>query len=370
MNETLSIFILIIIGICTQFLVSWAGSVLHSIGSEETKYAVFTFNDDRYEPMTTNILMNVCIPNVVMIFIFMIARKFDFSYINKNLIISTISFFVWRMIWICLFLRRKEMYNWLYELSMAVAGIGLSYFLTLFFFTTEQTVFISASELREELWFVIIVVLYKFFKMILDKKVTQNDILTKNQMINYIRHKFNVFYNKYGNLLDIDKDNRYVCILLFAVMIFEDYNRGPIIRKLERLALTLHLKNKATIGIMQFPTEKNISDEKSIISFYDWVLLKVDNEKQFHGNDMFINNIVWQYNNDTRYGESVAYIYNRLYEYIDEVPKLRNDFCLREKIEYMPIKNNLENLAKLVDADVIPKDIFNEIRDKLSPYMN
>lgn len=66
-----SIFGLIVFAIVSQHIVSWAGSILSSIASEETNYAVFTFSDDRYLPMTTNILMNVCIPNVFMIFIFM-----------------------------------------------------------------------------------------------------------------------------------------------------------------------------------------------------------------------------------------------------------------------------------------------------------
>lgn len=364
MNEVLSILGLIVIGIFTQLFVSWAGSILHSIGTEETNYAVFTFRDDRHEPMTTNILMNVCIPNVIIVFVFILAKTYDLYYVNKYLGISVVSFFVWRMLWICVFLRRKEMYNWIYELGMALAGIALYYFIQLFFFTTEESVFISALELREELWLAIFVVLYKFFKMILDKKVKQDDVLSKGQITDYIRRKFNRFYKKFNNLLTINADNRYMCIFLYAVMIFEDYNRGPIVRKLERILLKLGLKRKATIGIMQFPTDENISDKESIIKFYQWLDNEIGGE-EFIGDTMSINVLAWQYNNDTAYGQSVAYIYNRLYEYIDEVPKLRTDFCLRDETEESLFRNKVRMLKIMFEEGVISEEEFEKEKSNL-----
>ena len=150
MSEISSIILLMILAVVTQYVVSWAGSVLHSIGNPEISYAVFTFNDDRYMPMTTNILMNVCIPNVILVFIFMFARTYDLVCLEKHLLGYVIFFFVWRMVMIHILLGRKELYSWLYEMGMAIAGIILAYFLINYFFMTEETVFIKASELREE----------------------------------------------------------------------------------------------------------------------------------------------------------------------------------------------------------------------------
>lgn len=334
MNAVISIFALIVIGIITQFVVSWAGSVLHSIGTEETKYAVFTFRNDQHNPMTTNILMNICIPNVNMVFVFMISKTYNLYYMNKYLIICVFSFYIWRMIWICIFLRRKELYNGIYEFGMAAVGIALAYFLIHFFFATEKTVFISASELREELWFAIIIVLYKFIKLILDKKVKQDNILTQGQITNYIRRKFESFYKKFDHLLEIDINNRYMCIFLYAVMIFEDYNRGPMWRSIERFMLKTGIKKKATLGIMQIRTQKDITDEESVIEFYKRLENKrIDWNKNFNDIEILINDLAWEYNNDSSYVISVEYIYRRLYDYIDEVPRLRCDFHLRDEFE-------------------------------------
>lgn len=123
MNIIITFIILFVLAAITHHLVAWAGSVLHSVANEETLYAVFTFRDDRNQPMTTNILMNVCIPNVFMLFIFMIATKLQLYNMQKYLIWYVVLFYLYRSFLICVILRRKEMYSFLYEFCMAVAGV-------------------------------------------------------------------------------------------------------------------------------------------------------------------------------------------------------------------------------------------------------
>lgn len=328
-NEVFSIWILIILAIITQHMVSWAGSILHEVGNEERAYAVFTFRDDRNMPMTTNILMNVCMPNVCMIFIFMSARKFRLYNIEKNLLCYIIAFFVYRLILICFILRRREMYSAIYEISMAVCAILLAVFIIRFFLSKEDTVFITAYELREELWIAIFVVLYQFFKQILDKKVLQNNVLTKGQISRYIIHKFQKFYGRYNHLLAITPRNRYSCIFLYSIMIFEDYNRGPAARIFERLKTCFGAT--ATTGIMQIQAKDSLSDEESIILFYQW--LENEESDEIPNDEETVRSLAWKYNNDDAYAQSVVYIFDCLLEYIDAVPKYRSAFCLREQYE-------------------------------------
>lgn len=329
MDQWLSVFGLIILAIVTQHIVSWAGSMLSSIGSEESNYAVFTFSDDRRMSMTTNILMNICIPNVFMVFIFMLADKYEYFYVKEFIIFYVVSFFVYRLILICLILRRKEMYSPKYEFGMALAGIGLAFFLKNYFFTKEKVLFIQAYELREELWFAIIIVLFQFLKQIFDKKVKQDDVLTKGQISQYIIHKFVVFYEKFHELFDVNRENRDICVFTYAVMIFEDYNRGPLVRKIERLK-TKRGKS-ATVGIMQVRSDEPLSDEDSILQFYEWAWNNTALcDRQLQGDEMQVNSLAWEHNNDTSYAQSVAYIFNCLCEYIDKVPKYRKAFHFRE----------------------------------------
>ena len=67
-------------------------------------------------------------------------------------------------------------------------------------------------------------------------KVKQDDVLTEQQLCKYIEKKFKKLYEKYGYLLNINSQNSYLCITLFVIMIFENFNRGvsnKIIRKNE-----------------------------------------------------------------------------------------------------------------------------------------
>ena len=356
MNEMISILLLFILAVATQYMVSWAGSVLHSIGNEETSYAVFTFSDDRYMPMTTNVLMNVCVPNVILVFIFMIAKTYELIYIEKFLLGYVLFFFVWRMILICVILRRKELYSWPYEIGMACAGVILAYFLITFFFATEETVFLKASELREELWIAIVFVLYNFLKQILDKKLIQNKVLTEGQITRYIIRKFNLFHEKYNYLLEINKENKNKCIFLYAVMIFEDYNRGLLIRKVEKIKFSI--KKKATLGIMQFPTEKLLSDEESIVRFYEWLETVLEGNDLRDTDGMQINQLAWEYNNDDRYAKSVAYIYNKLYEYIDDVPRFRKEFCMRENSREEIFCNRVRKLKIMYEEGLLSEEEY------------
>lgn len=325
-QDTAYFTLLIVLAILTQHLVSWAGSVLNSVASEEYHYAVFTFKDDRNLPMTTNILMNVCIPNVFMVFLFMASKKLGIEGAEHRLYLYVVAFYVYRMFLICVLLRRKEMYHWPYELAMAAAGSLLALWLCRSFFVTEKTVFLEISELREELWIAILLVLYQFVKLILDKKVTQNTVLTKGQITRYITRKFDRFFQRYGELLEITAQNRYLCVFLFAVMIFEDYNRGPIVRRIERIKA--RFCKQTTTGIMQMRGDDGpLSDQESVLLFYRWLEQSgVDNA---HLDSDEVHDLAWQYNNDDDYANSVAYIYEKLCEYIDEVPRYRKCFFFR-----------------------------------------
>ena len=84
-------------------------------------------------------------------------------------------------------------------------------------------------------------------------KVKQDDVLTEQQLCKYIEKKFKKLYEKYGYLLNINSQNSYLCITLFAIMIFENFNRGSVIRLFEKMKV--RTGHEATIGIMQIKSK-------------------------------------------------------------------------------------------------------------------
>ena len=70
------VLVLLLIGIVTVHFVSWVGSVLHSVpNGGESNYAVFTFRSDQNKAMSTNMLMNILVPNVCLIFTYIFTQK-------------------------------------------------------------------------------------------------------------------------------------------------------------------------------------------------------------------------------------------------------------------------------------------------------
>ena len=71
------IILLFMLAVLTHVCVSWAGSNLHEVGNVESKYALFTFSDDRHEKMSVNILLNILVPNVIMLILAVCFKKLN-----------------------------------------------------------------------------------------------------------------------------------------------------------------------------------------------------------------------------------------------------------------------------------------------------
>lgn len=306
-----------ILAIITHYFIAWVGGHLNTAGGIlNWKYAEFTFSSDRDASMTTNILMNIFIPNVVMVFVYAGTTYLKWYDIQPVIWSFVAFYYFYRMLLICVLLRRKELYNTKYEVLVALSGSILAYLLSTQFLNKAETIFISADELREELWFAIIIVIYGFVKSILDDRVKQDDILTSKNIEKYIIDKFNKFYAKYSKCISREKGDSEKIILLFAIMIYEDYNRGPEKRFVENIKVRLGFKT--SVGIMQVRSDRRLSNEESVKEAYKIIsdfVSELDREDWQYG---FARNIAMKYNPDEKYADSVAYIYDTLVDSISE----------------------------------------------------
>ena len=72
------IMLMFILAVITHKIVS-ISSYLHEIGKVQEPYAVFTFSDNRYSSMTTNILINIFISSVNIKYDFVVYRSYSFG---------------------------------------------------------------------------------------------------------------------------------------------------------------------------------------------------------------------------------------------------------------------------------------------------
>lgn len=337
MPERYIFLILLFVGAAiTMHLVSWVGSVLHSVpNGAGSSYAVFTFRGDQNKAMSTNIFMNILIPNVCFIFIYMILYNTGAACRYDDLIFYVIFYYVYRILLICFVLKRRELLNIWYELFCGTVGSLIAYFLANYFLVKPQEVFIEVQELVNEFWLLVILIVYRFVVLLLDKVFCQKNVVSQNMLDKYIRNKFRYFYHKYKAVIKVTREEKILWILLFSIMIFENYNRGGIKRKLERIKI--FFGRSATVGIMQIRSTENLTDEESIVKAYEKLKNEIMAEDLAAGVDwddeMQIEYYAYQYNPSEDYSKSVSYIYQCLRAYLAEHSEFCKVFHLKESAE-------------------------------------
>lgn len=150
-------------------------------------------------------------------------------------------------------------------------------------------------------------------------------------------------------------ENRYLYIFTFAVMIMEDFNRVPIVRLAENF-MTL-LRKESTVGIMQVKSRVPLYDRETILLYIKWVKDNSEDECDIsNGDEEAIRNLAWKNNNQDGYAKSVLYIYSCLHDYIDEIPKYRYAFHLRDTVNNSDsyksderIKGQMEVIQWMID---------------------
>lgn len=332
MCELLQIVTIYLAASLLHYLMAGIGSLWNDIAlSGQSKYAVFTFRKDVDMPMTKNILMNILGPNIVLVIYYGLLFKAGYINYAQKLWLFVPFYFLFRVVLICVILRRKELFNVKYEATIVFFSMLIELVLWKSFINSDENVFIGISELRNEVWLLIFVAMYKFVEMLIEKSVCQKNIVTADMMKRYVVKKFNEFFDKYSECLTIDYDNRNVCILLFAIMIFENYNRGRFLRTLENIKVSIG--KSATVGIMQVKSNRILTNEESIIVAYNLLENEIFQEDKQIDDEMQIRDYAFEYNPDEDYARSVSFVYQLLKEYLEESPKYRKLFYLDVKIE-------------------------------------
>jgi hypothetical protein len=140
------------------------------------------------------------------------------------------------------------------------------------FITDIGTLLPDFQEIKNEIWLLIIIFLYQVGNS--HRTATmQSDFQPRGleylpELIprkrRYILRNFYKYKEKYSFIIDpIIKENFQVGILIYSILIFENFNRPYLIRKLENLKFTI-TKKSGTFGIMQVLSNKPLTDPDSI----------------------------------------------------------------------------------------------------------
>ena len=122
---------------------------------------------------------------------------------------------------------------------------------------------------------------------------------------NYIRRTYSKFKSRFSDLTR--ELNKYQSRTIYAIMIYEDFNRSGIDRALERI-VGRFVKGPMTTGIMQVSSNKLLTDEESVAIVAEKLTLTTSNDYNEHYNQTLYN-FASNYNpGDSNYYESVRII--------------------------------------------------------------
>lgn len=160
-------------------------------------------------------------------------------------------------------------------------------------------VFLTGDNLKLVVWLLIIVYVYKFFK------IKDNDSIKKD--INVSKDRIAVAFAKlkimYGDDISVSNDDEK--LVIYAIMIFNNFLRPKVFRRVDNLLFKLNNKPRK-LGIMQVMSKKYINDYESIVT----VCKKID--KLWCKNGKAID-IINSYDKDN--SKDIGYIYNYLKEF-------------------------------------------------------
>lgn len=195
----------------------------------------------------------------------------------------------------------------------SLISIILSIFIYDYYIIKVDSILPLPSEFRSLLWFLIVIFIYGLFK----ERVTRVDNGNKTSFIDrkkeYVVVMYAKFKNKYYKI--IKSKEMIINRLVYSIMIYENYKKPIIYRKLSGFKNKFSNKEDNKFGIMQVESNKEIDDEKSVklsINKLEKSYSKLDSK--IKEKDIIISLLSEKYSDNT-YINDIVDIYNEISEF-------------------------------------------------------
>lgn len=239
-------------------------------------YGRFTFNLDEGQSFAGNFFLKIINPTVYMAILCAVLQSLGWMKTCYSL--WMLIPFYWLLRAISMIVKNIFLYcNWKYELiaflMSIILGEGVFFILIKPLMNKGESVFISHEELRDAIWYAIIAYVLKILWDVYKSYLNSENIYPRYLIRKTVRKKYAKFSEKYGNIIENAINNNWpegedglqdVLKLVYAIMIFEDYNRPKAFRAGEYIIKAFRPHKEMSLGIMQVHSKKIISNNTSI----------------------------------------------------------------------------------------------------------
>lgn len=240
-----------VLGLILFFIINWIGKHSYSLG-----YLSISIFAKVYEAPAFNFIIRILSPVVYLFVTSAVLYAFDLDkYTYKFYRVS--SYYILIRLLVNLITGRGLLLNW-YKQALYWGGIlFLSYYAYEKIIITKKNLLPDYANLSNELWIIIIVFIYQILNKL---PVSQEGTIMRKGK--YIDYKYRNFKHKYGEIINSLSNEKLISIA-YSILIYEDFNRPYLIRKIENLKFLLTSKAH-TLGVMQVCTSKYINDYESV----------------------------------------------------------------------------------------------------------
>ncbi|MBU6123127.1 hypothetical protein [Hymenobacter siberiensis] len=130
----------------------------------------------------------------------------------------------------------------------------------------KQNILPDFTTVANEIWIIILVFLYQVANKI---ELPQDGTIKRKE--GYLTSKYLGFKQEYGKVIDKKFVHPHLRALVYAIIIYENFNRPWLARIVENLRFKL-TKKPHTLGVMQVYTREYISDIESVEKGTDKIL--------------------------------------------------------------------------------------------------
>lgn len=241
----------IILAILLFFIINWIGRNSISVGYMQLSVVLETDTAPAF-----NFLFKVLSPVVYLILCVVLFQSVYLNVLVEKCYFIVIYYWAFRFVWNLVF-NRWKLFDWVQLLLYWVSSIGITFWI---YSNIEKVdkILPDGKGLIDQMWILIIAFLYTLFN-----RIKIGEYRTIKRKDNYIRSRYSKFKDKYGNIISPCFNNELYEAIVYAIMIYEDFNRPCLIRKIEDLRFFITRKPH-TLGIMQITTNRYINNEESV----------------------------------------------------------------------------------------------------------
>ena len=240
------------LGILLFFIINWIGKHSYSVGYMQ----ISMFLKEETAP-AFNFIFRIFAPIIYIIITAVILYKFKLDKYVVNIYLVSVYYIVFRL-GFNLITNRGLLLNWVRQFLYWISIVYLSYFAYINLIVPKTNLFPDFSTWANELWIIILIYLFHVFNNI---RLSPDKTIKRKK--GYLSNRYNFFKNKYGNYINDNVEDKKLIFLVYAVIIYEDFNRPKIVRFVENLSFYI-TRREHSLGLMQIKTNTFLDDFGSL----------------------------------------------------------------------------------------------------------